>query len=287
MKIKQNEFAIGLSVTIATLIVIFTILWLGKSNFLVKGLHLNMIVQDANGLSIGDEILYKGLNVGTIQDTEIGSKGIAIQLKIEKAPPLPKDSRFVIKSINLLGEMALEIIPGKSNQFLNFGDTVQGEADKGLSELMGQGKRLEAQVDSILQNVSVLSGKQTLQNINTLLGSWRQTSESLNRLINGDLKKAVGNIEEISAKNKKPFHTLLDTLSRNSGNIGKTLHDLRFVSARLDSILTEVNNGNGTLGKLVKKEGLYNNMDSTIAHLDSLILDIKKNPKRYFEVKVF
>ncbi len=97
----------------------------------------------------------------------------------------------------------------------------------------------------------------------------------------------MGNIEEISAKNKKPFHTLLDTLSRNAGNISKTLHDLRYVSARLDSILAGVNKGHGTLGKLVQNDSLYNNMDHTIAHLDSLILDIKKNPKRYFEVKVF
>ncbi len=287
MKTKQNEFAIGLSVTIATLIVIFAILWLGKSNFLVKGLHLNMIVQDANGLSIGDEILYKGLNVGTIQDTEIGAQGISIQLKIEKAPPLPKDSRFVIKSINLLGEMAVEIIPGKSTQFLDFGETVYGETDKGLAEIMGQGKRLETQVDSILQNINILSGKQTLQNLNTLLGSWRKTSENLNLLINGDLKKATGNLKEITAQNKKPIHTILDTLSRNAGNISKTLHDLRSVSARLDSVLAGVNKGHGTLGKLVKNDSLYNNMDRAVEHLDSLILDIKKHPKKYFEVKVF
>ncbi len=284
---RRNEFAIGLSVTIATLIVIFTILWLGKSNFLVKGLHLNMIVSNANGLSVGDEILYKGLAVGTIQDTKFEDKGISIQLKIEKAPPLPKDSRFVIKSISLLGEMAVEIIPGTSTQFLSFGDTVYGETDKGLSELMGQGKQLEAQVDSILKNVNVLSGKETIQNINNLLSSWKKTSESLNVLINGDLKKATANLKEITEQNKKPIHRVLDTLSRNAGNISKTLQDLRFVSTRLDSILAGLNKGQGTLGKLVKNDSLYNNMDRAVEHLDSLILDIKKHPKKYFEVKVF
>ena len=286
MKMRRNEFAIGLSVTIATLIVIFTILWLGKSNFLVKGLHLNMIVSNANGLSVGDEIFYKGLAVGTIQETKIGEKGISIQLKIEKVPPLPKDSRFIIKSINLLGEMALEIIPGKSTQFLVFGETVYGETDKGLSEIIGQGKHLEAQVDSILKNVNVLSGKQTIQNINGLLSSWTKTSESLNLLINGDLKKATGNLKEITGQNKKPIHTLLDTLARNADEISGTLQNLHIVSARLDTALGKINNGQGTLGKLAQNDSLYNNLNRAIQHLDSLLLDIKKNPKRYLEVKI-
>ncbi len=287
MKTRKNEFAIGLSVTIATVIVIFTILWLGKSNFLVKGLHLNMIVQDAHGLSIGDEILYKGMAVGAVQDAVIETNDILIRLKIEKAPPLPKDSRFIIKSINLLGEMAVEIIPGKSSDFLNFGETVNGETEQGISELVSQGKHLKTQLDSILQNINTLSGKNTSQNINRLINAWIMTSQNLNEIINGDLKMTIANIKEISEQNKQPIHSILDTLGRNSEAIGATIRNLQAVTQKLNILLSKIQNGVGTLGKLSSEDTLYRHFDSTVKHLDSLIIDIKKNPNRYFEVKVF
>ena len=286
MKAKENEFIIGLSVTFATLIVIFTILWLGKSNFFVKGLHLTMIVQNANGLSVGDEVLFRGMAVGTIQDTEVGTKEISIKLKIEKAPPLPKDSKFIIKSINLLGEMAVVINPGNSNKYLAFGDTVIGETEKGMAELLDKGKHLESRIDSVLYNINTLSGKETTNNINKLLISWEKTSQNLNKLINGELKQTISNIKEISEDNKKPIHILLDTLARNANATAATIRNLQSVSAKLDMILGTIQSGNGTLGKLYKNDSLYQHLDQTIQHLDSLVIDIKKNPKRYLQVKV-
>ena len=286
MKTKQNEFLIGLSVTIATVIVIFTILWLGKSNFLVKGLHLTMVAKNADGLSVGDEILYQGMAVGSVQDAEIKSDGIFIRLKIEKAPPLPKDSRFVIKSMNLLGEMAVEIIPGKSEKFLKFGDTVMGETDEGLSGILSQGKKFEVKIDSILRNINTLSGQQTINNLNNLLNSWNKTSQDLNRIINGDLKKTISNIKDISEQNKEPIHTLMDSLARNASDMGATIRNLRKVSAQLNTVLDEIQKGNGSIGKLYSSDSLYMHLDSTVKHLNSLIIDIKKNPKRYLEVKI-
>ncbi len=286
MKTKQNEFVIGLSVTIATLIVIFTILWLGKSNFLVKGLHLNMLVDNAQGISVGDEILYRGLAVGSVQDAEILEKGINVHLKIEKAPHLSKDSHFVIKSVNLLGEMAVEIIPGTSAQTLVFGDTVYGETDKGLSAITEQGSKIEKQVDSVLTNIKSLSGPQTLINMNKLLHSWQQTAQDLNTLINGDLKESLANIKVISEENKKPLHTVLDSLSQNAGALAAAIRNFKSASAQLDTLLKSVNMGKGSLGKLAKSDSLYYNLNRSVEHLDSLLIDIKKNPKRYVEIKV-
>ncbi len=286
MKMKQNEFVIGLSVTIATLIVIFTILWLGKSNFLVKGLHLNMLVNDASGIHVGDEVLYRGLAVGSVQDAVIEGKNINIHLKIEKISRLPHDSHFIIKSVNLLGEMAVEIIPGNSVRTLVFGDTVYGETDKGLSALAEQGTKIESQVDSVLINLKSLSGPQTMANMNDLLRSWRQTAQNLNILIKGDLKESLANIKTISADNKKPLHTVLDSLSQNAGALAAAIRNLKNASAQLDTLLKGVNTGKGSLGEFIKNDSLYFNLNHSVQHLDSLLIDIKKNPKRYFELKV-
>lgn len=287
MNIKHNEFTIGLSVTIATLIVIFGILWLGKSNFFVKGLHLKMLVDDANGLATGDEILYRGLQVGSVQNTEIREHHIVIYLKTEKISRLPADSRFRIKEVSLLGEKAVEIIPGYSKKYLQFGDTVKGEVSGGISQVLGRSESYGKRIDDILNNIGNLSGKKTMSSLQNLILELRKTNRNLNDLIKGNLKNALSNIDEITRTNKAAVHTFLDTLARRAGDISLTIKNLKSASASLDSISSDLNSGRGTIGKLLQNDSIYYNMNNTIQHLDSLILDVKQNPEKYFEVKVF
>jgi len=287
MNNRKNAFAIGLSVTIATLIVIGSILWLGKSNFLVRGLHLKMIVPDANGLSVGDEILFRGLNVGTVQDAQITADGILINLKLEKLSRLPADSRFRIKEVSLLGEKAVEIIPGTSAKLLKFGDTVHGQAASGISGIMGQGESIEKRLNKVLGNIDSLSGPQTQRTLNALLLELRQTVHNMNRIIAGDFKQTVANLKEISQQNKAPLHTILDSLAQNAGALTRAIRNSQNASGELDSLLRQVRQGRGSLGRLMASDSLYRNLDRVVLHMDSLIQDIKKHPKRYFDVQVF
>lgn len=286
MKLRQNEFIIGLSVTIATLIVIFSILWLGKSNFLVKGIHLNMLVENAAGAGVGDEVLYRGLPVGTVQDARIVPEGILLKLKIEKIKTIPRDSRFIIKSISLLGEMAVEIVPGTSSQYLAFGDTVRGVAAGSLLDMVGSSKNYQEQLRQIFRNLDSLFSDQTSRNLNQLLRAWQRTAANLNRLLQGDLQETLANAREISSQNKQAIHTLLDSLASNTRELSQGLKNFNRASVELNRTLSHLNQGKGTLGKLMVEDSLYLNLNRSIQHLDSLILDIKKHPERYFKVKV-
>lgn len=286
MKTKHNEFTIGLTVTIATLIVVLGILWLGKSNFLVKGLHLKMQVENANGLTVGDEVLYRGLVVGTVQSTDVTDHGICIALKIEKPSRLPKDSRFIIKETSLLGEKAVEIYPGTSSQYFSFGDTVQGEIAGSISSLTANSGALRQKIDQILSNVDSLSGRQTIADIHLLIADLHRSVKNLNTLINGDLRNILSNLNQISTQNKEPLNKLIGTLSSKSEDLAKTIHQSKSASAKLDSTLNALRKGKGSLGQLMTNDSLYHNLNRTILSMDSLLQDIKKNPKRYFQIKV-
>ena len=133
-KIKQSEFTIGLIMMIATLIVIFGILWLGKSNIFVKGLHVSVLVNNANGISVGDEVFYSGIKVGTITSTDIASDGIILNAKIERIKKIPVDSKFFITDYSMIGGKILEIDPGTSNKFIHSGDLVKGNVKSNNSK---------------------------------------------------------------------------------------------------------------------------------------------------------
>jgi phospholipid/cholesterol/gamma-HCH transport system substrate-binding protein len=72
-----------------------------------------------------------------------------------------------------------------------------------------------------------------------------------------------------------------------SSNLAAMSADLKQTSSKLDAILAKVDSGNGSAAKLLNDPGVYNDTRALLARMDSLLADVKKNPKRYFNVKVF
>ena len=290
MKKHYNEFVIGISVTIAILIVITGIMWLEKSNIFSHGFTLHIIVQDAKGISVGDEVLYKGLAVGTVQKARITPQGISITVKMQKGLHIPADSKFEIKEISLLGEKAVVILPGQAHTFLKSGQIIKGEPENGLMALAESGKQLSLNMNRILSHLDSLSGP---ENMKALSESIRQLHELLVRsntlLANSapHLQGTLQNLHEMTSKNKEAVDSLLQAFGSKSTRLKETLLSLNRISKRTDSLLLRLAQGQGTMGQLLINDSLYHNLNRTILHLDCLIVNIKKNPRQFFEVKVF
>ncbi len=285
--IKKSEFTIGLVMSIATFIVIFGILWLGKSNIFVTGLHINVLVENANGISVGDEVFYSGLKVGTITSTEISPKGILLDAKIERLKKIPIDSKFYITDYSMIGGKVLEIVPGKSDKMLKSGDVVRGTVAPGLTDAITSLTDLSPKIDELLDNLNALTGKGNQTNVKATFAELQQLIKDFKKLVNGKLSNTVSNLNDFTKANTNKLSVLIDSLNRNSKELSKFLKSSSTAAKSLDSLLSRINSGKGSLGKLAKDEALYNNLNSSVITLDSLITDIKKNPQKYFKVKVF
>jgi len=290
MKTKTNEIIIGISVSLATLIVILGILWLGRSNFFTEGLHLNLIVNDAQGLNIGDEVYFRGLSVGSVQSADLDSQGVVLQLKLDKTVMIPIDSRFILKEQNLLGDKVIQILPGTSGTYLKTGDSVRGEHTGSLMSTLRNSKSLRERIDKILVNIDSLTGTQSTQMIHTSLTALNKTLQDAQILLEQnqkDLSSLIKNLDTISSENKEPLHKIINDLSQKSDELSEAIVRTKSAVGHMDDILGNIENGKGSMGKFFTNDSLYNNMNRSFAQLDSLLQDIRKNPKKYFEVKVF
>ncbi len=289
MKTKYNELFIGLSVTVVLFIIIGGIMWLERSNFLEHGLNLNLVVENAKGVQVSDYILYKGLNVGTVQSTELSKKGIVVKLKITKVDTIPIDSKFEIKEINVLGEKGVEITPGYSRTYLKNGAFVYGTSSGGITALLDSGKILTNHLNKIFTNIDSLSNKRTARKVRTTLIKLDESVGLMHRLLKenlGDIHQTIQNIKKISTDNQAPIDSLINRLSRQSVNLSYTIENTKKLTDNLNSLLSKVNKGQGTIGKLITDDSLYNNLNFTLIHLDSLIQAIRKNPTRFFKIKI-
>jgi phospholipid/cholesterol/gamma-HCH transport system substrate-binding protein len=287
MKAKKNEFMIGLSLSIAAAIVVFTILWLGKSNFFMKGVQINLLVQDANGITSGNEVYYRGLKVGNITDALITKNSVLLKLKIEDVDKIPIDSRFEIGDFSLISGKAIEITPGSSTTYLAPNDTVFGFAGYGMNQAVAGLQSLESQISKVLLNIDTLTGDNTRKQVNLILSNLNQAMAQLNSEANGDLKHALANFNQITSDNKENIGSLIRSLSDNSKQLSVFLQISSKSAEQLDSLLTDLNQGKGSAGNIMKNDSLYKSLSSTIYSIDSLVTDIKAHPKRYINVSIF
>lgn len=283
---KKSEFVIGLAMLVATFIVIFGILWLGKSNIFVKGIHLSVVVNNANGLSVGDEVFYSGVKVGTVTGTEIKPDGVVIHAKIEKIKKIPKDSKFYVSDYSMIGGKVLAIEPGTSNEYLQTGAIVKGSVAPGLSNATSQLTSLTPKLEKLLDNLDKLTDEKTNKDLHEVLANLNSTIKELRVIINGDLKSSVKGVNDLVNQNSEEFSKLLVSLNQNSKELSEFLAKSGKTTEKLDSLLDNINSGKGTLGQLNKNDELYKNLNRSVISLDSLLNDIKNHPKKYLEIKV-
>jgi phospholipid/cholesterol/gamma-HCH transport system substrate-binding protein len=126
----------------------------------------------------------------------------------------------------------------------------------------------------------------SLKNIETMTRQISAGEGSLGKLLKDDsfstaLTSATGNID-----------TLVANLNKGQGTAGKLMTDpalfdrLNSVTTRLDQLVTKLNDGEGTAGQLLKDKQLYENMNGAVADLRALVGDIRKDPRKFLNIKV-
>ena len=128
--------------------------------------------------------------------------------------------------------------------------------------------------------------QKSVANLNAITTKLRNGEGSLGQLMNDP---ALAKSLNATSTN---LETMTGRLNRGEGTAGKLLNDdalykkIDGMTARVDSVLQQLNEGQGTAGLLLRDKQLYENMNQTVSEMKSLIAEIKKDPKKYLNVKV-
>ena len=290
MKRKYNEFYIGLSVIITIIIVIAIILYLEKNNFLESGITVNMVLQNAEGIKTGGDVAYRGLDVGSVVDTKITTRGIVLMLKITKIDSIPDNSKFLLSTPNLIGSRTVEIVPGKSSSYLKNGAYVTGSSSAGFSDIIHGVDNVTSNMKRVIKNVGSLANDKTRNELRIALNGIDESVNLIHRSLKNnlaDIHQTVENMKQITTDNKAPIDSIVNRLSVHSKNISIAMENLEVITKNLKTITENINAGKGTAGKLLTNDELYNKINNTVTNLNNLIKDIEKHPERYVHVTLF
>ena len=256
-------------------------------------------VPSAGGIRRGDPVQMRGVNIGRVQRFRMAPEGVGIRLEIEGEYEIPKDSHVELKSSGLLGGIVADIVPGTSTSYFTNGDTIPGKSEEAM---MDQTARLADQVDTVLKRMNALLDQGTVDNVHqstadlrrllgqlnetvteqrrelmTLQGSLRESSQGIQRATAGIEK--ITTAPELDATIKR-----LDTLTRH---IDEVTGSLDRSSKSLETVMARVDRGEGTLGKLTRDDKLYNNLNEAAVNFSKLAEDIRKQPRKYVNLKIF
>jgi len=293
---KKSEYQIkaGLLSLLAFLILIIGYSWLRDVLLLKEFTVLTVNFPTAAGLEPGDSVAISGLEKGRVTKIELSESGVLVSIRVVLSYPLKEDAEFQIEDTDLMGHKQINIIPGISSKLLNTNEIHNGQLSPGFAVLLKQIGNIAEEVNSLLKEIREVqlvtqidqlidSTSVLIENTGTYLND---NSEQLNRmLVKGNL--IVEQIEKFISDNESSFSGTVNSTESVIRNADETITEMRDALSDFKSMVNKMNREEGSLQLLLSDKELYENIRNASGRLDSLLTDIKKNPKKYFTIKVF
>jgi phospholipid/cholesterol/gamma-HCH transport system substrate-binding protein len=290
----RDEVLVGLIVTAAIVVTVLGSLWLARGG-LSKGYPLYAKFPWGAGLKQGQPVLLVGVNVGYVDQVDLHQDGTLVTtLRIQKHYQVPITSKATVIPNGIFGDQAVALTPSRPDpRSFKPGDTIPiGPSTPGIAELTSKADSITRSVNamtSALEHEMVAGGgirdlRNTISATNRMVNEFAAVASEQSRQLTAtmtSLRRAT------SAIDPAKVDSTITNFRSASANLAAMSTDLKQTTGKLDAIIAKVDSGNGTAAKLLNDPGVYNDVRKLLQRMDSLVADIKKNPKRYINVKVF
>lgn len=292
---RRDEVAVGVLITVAAAILILGALWLARGG-LSTGYPLYTRFAWGQNLKQGQPVLLAGVSVGYVSDVKLRRDGyLDVMLRIDDDQQVPKGSTATVKPVGIFGDVAVAINPPTPVPLANYapGDTVPpGIPTPDIAQIMTRvdsiGMSVErlthAMDEELVQTGALRDMRRTIANAAQLSGQLSVLATEQNRNLTTTLaayRRAATGLD--SAR----LAATVSNLETTSGNTARLVANLDSSTVRLTSILTRLEHGEGTAGKLLSDTALYGDLRGLVHQTDSLLADVKKNPRKYINLSIF
>jgi len=297
-KSASHKTRVGLFVVLGTIILIAALYFIGnRQHIFSKNIQLYAVFQNINGLQLGNNVRYSGINVGTVSKIEMVDEAtIVVQMMVEEKTGafVKKNAIATIGSDGLVGSMVVNILPGKENvSAIVTGDTIPTYskigADDMLSTLNVTNENAALLTADLLKITNkILEGEGALgalitdstwtKDIRATLSNLKNTTNGTNQLIGALNQK----FSKIDMENSAAGVLLNDTLVGNQvhrmiSNLEKSSITISEITQQLETMILEINTSENTFSYLTKDENLPKTIDTTMFEIKEAAQKLNEN----------
>lgn len=313
---RSKPFLIGFTFIVAIIIFVWGFNFLKGRDLFKKQEFLFARYHTVNGLVAAKPVYVNGLQVGQVSRLYFApdfSGDIIVELVIQNKFPIPKNTVAHIFSADLMGSKSIALQLGDSKETVQSGDTlltsVEGSlmesVNKQVAPLKAKAEELMGSVDTLMASFKAILNDETVKNlgtsfedIHTTFKNLATTTTTIDTLVlteSNRLRTIMANVD-----------SLAESLNENRESIGKVIKNFEVISdslskadflaviekadssiSSLNQILLKINEGQGSMGKLMNNDSLYRELDKSAEELNKLLKDIRENPKRYVKFSLF
>lgn len=310
----SRELKVGLLAIVGIAIFVIGFKFLKGSNIFKRDYTYYAVYDNVDGLNPSNPVYISGYQVGRIADIDLiqmpnGINKALVTYNIHNDIQIPRGSSAMIYSVDMLGAKAVKIQYVTNASYYEDGDTIINGVELGMIEKLGTSiTPLLGHIDTLVVGLGSVVDKNNKDNLQNVIANLNMVIAQLNKDLpgitggvntlvndkNSSLNKTLGNLEtftgNLNQNNAKINHLLtnLDQFSDtlNQMQIKQTIENAELAIAQLNTLLAQINTGKGTMGKLVKDEALYNNLQNASNNLNLLLDDFKANPNRYVHLSL-
>lgn len=299
MRSSRREIQIGFFFLLGIVAVVTALLMLTDPGTFRGRYDITTTVPDAGGLRKGDPVQMRGVNVGRVRGFHITQGGVTVEMEMEREYEVPADSRISMESGGLLGGMIVEVVPGRSGERVRDGAELPGTAAAGMFDVATS---VGTRADTVLGRAAAMLDPRTIQavggsaqELQVMLTSLAGLATEQRReiaLLSASLRRSAEGVE--SATTRPELQRAVARMDSITLQLDRSTASLNRSTTSLEAVLGRIERGEGTLGKLSSDETLYNNLNQaalsanrTASSADSLMADIKRNPRKYINLEVF
>ncbi|MEW6444403.1 MAG: MlaD family protein [bacterium] len=311
----KTEFWVGLFTIAGAVLALYMVARTGDLRFERReGYRLQATFRDVSGLDVGDTVRIAGVYVGEVRDIRLEDAVGKVTLSILPRVVVHEDASARVGTYGLLGDRYVSIDPGSPElPPLGPGDEIRNtQVPESMDVFFDRLNQVAGQVEQVTDNLSkVLGGPEGEKAMREIVTNTQEVSRDLARMtrenqaqireITTNLAGLTRQLDGIVAENREAIRKTIavmpetaeslrgvareanDLLKNNRQNISDTIEQLRVASVRLnasleniDLISRKVKEGEGTLGKLVQDQGLYDDARNTLVEMRNLIEDLRE-----------
>jgi phospholipid/cholesterol/gamma-HCH transport system substrate-binding protein len=284
---RGNEMRVGITLTVAAAALILGVLWLGGFKLGEERYDFSIVFPEVSGLVAGDKVTVAGIPAGEVQGLQLIDGRVVADVSVDREIRVPVDSRISVASYGLIGAKNVAIRPGQSDEFIQPGQTVFGQYEKGLGDVVAEMGEALTEIRGVLKAADeVITDVEGKRQVKTTLQNASEATADL-KIAVGDLKSMAADLRSLVEAKRGTAETAVDSLASASTRFAEVTSQLQTISTSLDSIVGRVESGEGSLGKLIGDQAAHDEFVAAIREVRDLIAEIRRNPKTFIRFSIF
>ena len=293
---RSIEIKVGLFFIAALVLLFMGIVFLKDIYYAGDRAELTIKFPSTDGIDPGDKVKLNGIAIGKTTDIALLKDGVLVKVIIQMPDfDLAEDTYFVASESSLMGGHHIDIIPGNSQTKLDFSQVQTGKQGNSIYAMINEAKVLIGDLSVFISEIN--NNLDIIDSTKVLLSNSDQAIRNLNSILSDnkeDIKEVMGNLQKsttilnsLLTENKTNIDSSFTNIPKVINNLNANLSELKAFVTKLNILFTEYNESDSTVKKLLEEKELYEKLNKTIDEADSLLQDIKKNPKKYIDLKIF